>query len=271
MRFNPFAASEKSNFDRYLLYRGLGYSVPAAEVLSRLTYGDRESVLYAKQFPIENRLQMMYACMTEKKTGKPEPEPASDPETECLVDENCLSRDWPEFLEPEDAYSLYAVDADAADFGNNRSSIPKAKILRSRRFDEAKRIVAENELSAGEVNLSFDILASVPLCSMTIDGYEPIEEKNARSVFTAPISTFRMTTSTASIGILFNQLRSGRRIRMDQVRIEELLNDFDYASEIPSDAKFRIQTELLPKSVNKKLLYINVQACEEQREHARIA
>ena len=63
-----------------------------------------------------------------------------------------------------------------------------------------------------------------------------------------------MTTSTASIGILFNQLRSGRRIRMDQVRIEELLNDFDYASEIPSDAKFRIQTELLPKSVNKKLL-----------------
>lgn len=105
---------------------------------------------------------------------------------------------------------------------------------------------------------------------MTIDGYEPIEEKNARSVFTAPTSTFRMTTSTASIGILFNQLRSGRRIRMDQVRIEELLNYFDYASEIPSDAKFRIQTELLPKSVNKKLLYINVQACEEQREHQNI-
>ena len=270
MRFNPFAATGKGNFDRYLFYRGLGYSVPAAEVLSRLTYGDRESVLYAKQFPIENRLQMMYACMTERKTGKPGPEPASDPETECLVDENCLSRDWPDFLEPEDAYSLYAVDADAADFGTNRSSRPKSNMLRSRRFYEAKRIVAENELSAGEANLSFDILASVPLYSMTIDGYEPIEEKNARSVFTAPTSTFRMTTSTASIGILFNQLRSGRRIRMDQVRIEELLNDFDYASEIPSDAKFRIQTELLPKSVNKKLLYINVQACEEQREHQNI-
>ena len=268
MRFNPFAISRKDNFDRYLFYRGLGYSVPAAEVLSRLTYGDRESVLYAKQFPIENRLQMMYACMTERKTGKPELDP--DLETECLVDENCLSRDWPEFLEPEDAYSLYAVDADAADFGAKRSSRPKGNMLRSRRFYEAKRIVAENELSAGEANLSFDILASVPLCSMTIDGYEPIEEKNARSVFTAPTSTFRMTTSTASIGILFNQLRSGRRISMDQVRIEELLNDFDYASEIPSDAKFRIQTELLPKSVNKKLLYINVQACEEQREHQNI-
>lgn len=271
MRFNPFAATEKSNFDRYLFYRGLGYSVPAAEVLSRLTYGNRESVLYAKQFPIENRLQMMYACMTERKTGKPGQAPASDPETECLVDENCLSREWPEYLESEEAAdSVYTVDAEAADFGNNRSSIPKAKILRSRRFDAAKRIAAESDLSAGEANLSFDLLASVPLYSTTIDGYEPIEEKNARSVFTAPTSTFRMTTSTASIGILFNQLRSGRRIRMDQVRIEELLNYFDYASEIPSDAKFRIQTELLPKSVNKKLLYINVQACEEQREHQNI-
>ena len=269
MRFNPFEATGKGNFDRYLFYRGLGYSVPAAEVLSRLTYGDRESVLYAKQFPIENRLKMMYACMTERKTGKPEPDP--DLETECLVDENSLSREWPEYHESEEAAdSVYTVDADAADFGAKRSSRPKSNMLRSRRFYEAKRIVAENELSAGEANLSFDILASVPLCSMTIDGYEPIEEKNARSVFTAPTSTFRMTTSTASIGILFNQLRSGRRIRMDQVRIEELLNDFDYASEIPSDAKFRIQTELLPKSVNKKLLYINVQACEEQREHQNI-
>lgn len=152
MRFNPFAATGKGNFDRHLFYRGLGYSVPAAEVLSRLTYGDRESVLYAKQFPIENRLQMMYACMTERKTGKPGPEPASDLETECLVDENCLSHDWPEFLEPEDAYSFYAVDAEAADFGAKRSSRPKSNILRSRRFYEAKRIVAENELSAGEAN-----------------------------------------------------------------------------------------------------------------------
>lgn len=271
MRFNPFAATEKSNFDRYLFYRGLGYSVPVAEVLSRLTYGSRGSALYAKQFPIENRLQMMYAFMTERKTGKPGQAPASDPETECLVDENCLSREWPEYLESEEAAdSVYTVDAEAADFGNNRSSIPKAKILRSRRFDAAKRIAAESDLSAGEANLSFNLLASVPLYSMTIDGYEPIEEKNARSVFTAPTSTFRMTTSTASIGILFNQLRSGRRIRMDQVRIEELLNYFDYASEIPTDAKFCIQTELLPKANNKKLLYINVQACKEQRAHQNI-
>lgn len=98
MRFNSFAASKKDSFDRYIFYRGLGYSVPAAEVLSRLTYGSRESVLYAKQFPIENRLQMMYVCMTERKMSKPEPAPASDAGSELMVDENSLSREWPDFF-----------------------------------------------------------------------------------------------------------------------------------------------------------------------------
>ena len=270
MRFNPFAAFKKDSFDRYIFYRGLGYSVPAAEVLSRLTYGNSKSALYAKQFPIEKRLQMMYACMTERKTSKPRPIPTSDTGPELMIDENCLSRDWPEFLEPQDAYSLYYADAEAADFGTNRSSCPKLKILRSRHFDAAKKIAAENELSVGEADLSFCLLESVPLYSMTIDDYAPIEEKTARSVFTAPTSTFRMTTSSASMGILFNQLRSGRRINMNQVRIEELLNYFDYASEIPTDAKFRIQTELLQKSDSKKMLYINVQACKEQCEHQNI-
>ena len=270
MKFNPFAASKKDSFDRYLFYRGLGYSVPAAEVLSRLTYGSRESVLYAKQFPIENRLQMMYACMTERKTSKPESAPASDAGPELMIDENSLSREWPEFLEPEEAYSFFDVDAEAADFGTNRSSYPKPKILRSRRFDATKKIDAANQLSVAAASLSLGLTEPLFLDLMSLDDYFPIEEKNARSVSSAPTSTFRMTTSNASMGILFNQLRSGRRISLNQVRIEELLNYFDYASEIPTDAKFCIQTELLRKSDSKKLLYINVQACKEQREHQNI-
>lgn len=270
MRFNPFAASKKDSFDRYIFYRGLGYSVLAAEVLSRLTYGNSESALYAKQFPIEKRLQMMYACMTERKTSKPEPAPASDAGAELMIDENSLSREWPEFLEPEEAYSFFDVDAEAADFGTNRSSCPKPKILRSRRFDATKKIAAANQLSVADASLSLGLTEPFFLDLMSLDGYLPIEEKTARSVFTAPTSTFRMTTSSASMGILFNQLRSGRRVNMNQVRIEELLNYFDYTSEIPTDAKFCIQTELLPKSDSKKLLYINVQACKEQREHQNI-
>ena len=106
--------------------------------------------------------------------------------------------------------------------------------------------------------------------ALATDAYEPIEEKDAKGVFTAPTSTFRMTTSNASMGILFNQLRSGRYIEMDQVRIEEILNAFDYKVEAPKDAKFAITTELKPKSRDKKLLFVHVQACEERREHQNI-
>lgn len=57
---------------------------------------------------------------------------------------------------------------------------------------------------------------------------------------------------------------------MDQVRIEEVLNAFDYQTVSPTDECFRISTELLSKKDNKKLLYINVQACEKQKEHQNI-
>ena len=87
--------------------------------------------------------------------------------------------------------------------------------------------------------------ASELMESLSTDAYEPIEEKNAKNVFTAPTSTFRMTTSNASMGIVFNQIRSERRVDMDQVRIEEVLNYFDYDTEASADAKFSITTELM--------------------------
>ncbi len=105
---------------------------------------------------------------------------------------------------------------------------------------------------------------------LSTDAYEPIEEKDAKSVFTAPTSTFRMTTGSASMGVVFNQIRCGRRVSMDQVRIEEILNYFDYDAEVPADAKFGIATELLEKQENKKLLFIDVQAAEEQKEQQNI-
>ncbi|MBR3922898.1 MAG: von Willebrand factor type A domain-containing protein, partial [Kiritimatiellae bacterium] len=37
-----------------------------------------------------------------------------------------------------------------------------------------------------------------------------------------------MTTNTASAGVVFNQLRNGRRIDRNMVRIEEMLNYFRY-------------------------------------------
>ena len=106
--------------------------------------------------------------------------------------------------------------------------------------------------------------------ALSTDSYEPIEEKDAKNVFTSPTSTFRMTTSNASMGIVFNQIRSGRRVNMDEVRIEEVLNYFDYEAETPKDANFAICTELMEKKGNKKILFIDAQAAKEKKEHQNI-
>ena len=102
------------------------------------------------------------------------------------------------------------------------------------------------------------------------DEYEHIEEKNARSTAADPTSTFRMTTNTASAGIVLNQLRNGRRIDRSMVRIEEMLNYFPYESEIPADDMFNLSYEIMDSENNRKYLYINVQGREEVKEHQNI-
>ena len=83
-------------------------------------------------------------------------------------------------------------------------------------------------------------------------------------------STFRMTTNTASAGILFNQLRSRRGIDRSMVRIEEILNYFRYRHGKPQDQMFRISKEIKDLETRNKLLYIHVQGKEDVREKQNI-
>ena len=105
---------------------------------------------------------------------------------------------------------------------------------------------------------------------METDEYDPIEEKDFRSVANSMTSTFRMTTNTASAGVILNQLRNERRIDASMVRIEEMLNYFRYKSEKPESEKFKISYELKSFSDEKKLLYINVQGKEEVKSRQNI-
>ena len=125
---------------------------------------------------------------------------------------------------------------------------------------------------AAESSVSYIRPTGVRSCisDLASDSYEQIEEKSARSIFTSPSSTFRMTTNTASMGMVFNQIRNERHVSMAQVRIEEVLNYFDYENSSPQEEKFAVYTEILPKSRDKELLFIQVQAKQEVREHQNI-
>ena len=102
------------------------------------------------------------------------------------------------------------------------------------------------------------------------DEYEQIEEKDARTTIAEPTSTFRMTTNTASAGVILNQLRNERRIDKSMVRIEEMLNYFRYESTLPGDEMFNLSYELMDAGDRKKYLYINVQGREEVKDRQNI-
>ena len=102
------------------------------------------------------------------------------------------------------------------------------------------------------------------------DEYEPIEEKNARSTASEQTSTFRMTTNTASAGVILNQLRNARWIDRSMVRIEEMLNYFRYDSIVPKDEMFNISSEIMDLDDGRKYLYINAQGRDEVKEQQNI-
>ncbi|MDO5138674.1 MAG: von Willebrand factor type A domain-containing protein, partial [Oscillospiraceae bacterium] len=110
----------------------------------------------------------------------------------------------------------------------------------------------------------------VGAAGFSTDEYERIEEKDARSSVAESASTFRMTTNTASAGVILNQLRNGRRIDRSMVRIEEMLNYFRYDSAIPEKEMFNITCEMMDAEKEKKYLYINVQGREEVKEKQNI-
>ena len=263
---------------KYDYYRSLGYTEDAAAVFSTVTYGDEDLVsLVQKLTPDKTRTISDLAAWLKNR-----------PETR-----------------PDEAFSNYVMEnrpqppvEESPEFGLECTTAPP-----SWRSAKAQPTMAKGTINACMAptvafkaeeepteRFSLDCSYAAPArkarraCAkssrrsplralaeaLSTDSYETIEEKSAKSVFTSPTSTFRMTTSNASMGIVFNQLRRGRRVNMDQVRIEEMLNSFDYDAEAPVKEKFRISTELLPKGNSKKLLYIHAQAAEETKGHQNI-
>ena len=91
------------------------------------------------------------------------------------------------------------------------------------------------------------------------DSYETIEEKGFLSPLTSPTSTFRMTSNTVAFGILRKNKNSLRKFDKSMVRIEELLNNFEYKLSKPTTRMFNINTQICDKPNSKnKLLFVGL-------------
>ena len=266
MKFKHLINKSKETRRKYEYYLGLGYSEHAAKVLSVVTYGDENLVFLVKQLGRKNVIEGLYSWLHERKEKTP------GEAIEAFYDEKYRR---PLYEEEEKRRKIFAK-------ARGSRSMPSANISPSTVETCEKRspvacacqeILCDDDLTGCDPCIATDSVqedSSELMESLSTDAYAPIEEKDAKNVFTGPTSTFRMTTSNASMGIVFNQIRSERRVNMDQVRIEEVLNYFDYEAKIPTEAKFAITTELMEKKGNKKILFIDAQAAHEKKEHQNI-
>lgn len=98
-----------------------------------------------------------------------------------------------------------------------------------------------------------------------IDGevYAHFDDQAVRRVLEQPVSTFSVDVDTGSYSNVRRMLREGRLPPRDAVRVEEMLNYFDYAYAVPDDVDtpFRISTEIAPSPWNHRtrLLRIGIQ------------
>ena len=245
--FRNASQKDSDTLDKFIYYRELGYSAEASEFLSRVTYGDEDIARRARQLGMENGLAGLITWVKER-----EDSPEEDDQDGYFERHN---------------YSVGGYSDKSFSSLSRHSCSPFEELSDSDEFELPAAPTAGGRRKNATAYFSRAVECRKLLAT---DSYESFEEKDAKNILTAPTSTFRMTTSNASLGIVLNQLRNGRSVDMRQVRIEELLNAFDFDTVFPTVEKFRISTERMAKGNNKEILYINVQAAKEEKKHQNI-
>ena len=95
------------------------------------------------------------------------------------------------------------------------------------------------------------------------DRFESFETSSVRSVLEDPVSTFSIDVDTASYAVVRRALMEGRLPDPDSVRVEELINYFNYAYPLPDsrEAPFGVNVSVSPTPWNAdtKLMHIGIQ------------
>jgi Ca-activated chloride channel family protein len=95
--------------------------------------------------------------------------------------------------------------------------------------------------------------------------YNTIVENQFLSVWDQPLSTFSSDVDTASYSMVRRMINEGRTVNADAVRLEEMLNYFNYDYPEPEDGEvFSVSQELIdcPWNDQSRLLMIGVQALD---------
>ncbi len=98
------------------------------------------------------------------------------------------------------------------------------------------------------------------------DRFEEVKSNPVKSVSTEPVLTFSVDVDTASYAFMRSSLNNNQMPNPDSVRIEELINYFDYKYEVPADKSepFKANVQIMPTPWNEgtKLMSIGIKGYE---------
>ncbi|MGV6807071.1 MAG: vWA domain-containing protein [bacterium] len=101
------------------------------------------------------------------------------------------------------------------------------------------------------------------------DQFERVETNPVKKVAEEPVSTFSIDVDTASYSFVRRQLNSGVLPQKDAVRVEEMLNYFDYAYPLPDNKETPFSTTInvtdSPWTSGNRLIHIGIKGYELPR------
>ena len=229
--------SMKSATERgyYKYYISLGYDDVTSSVLALFTYG-------SKKIP-EFSIRDAYDAVADG--GEYPPPPPPPPRTPELEIQDLVERSRV-YCSPRLSYRPTG-SAPKTQTSQPDASAVELNIAPCLAFDSLDvldlpldRVGRRNKGPAGKNRMASRRIRNFSADVNDTDTYEHIEERGQQPLLSNATSTFRMTTNTASVGIVLNQLRNKRSITRDMVRIEEWLNYFRYQTSLPEEEMFRI-------------------------------
>ena len=136
----------------------------------------------------------------------------------------------------------------------------------------AKMMVAPSAPALNEAFATGDVLGSSRYAPMVQDreNYAHFDDSGVLRVAENPVSTFSIDVDTGSYSNLRRFLREGALPRQDAVRVEEMINYFDYGYAPPKDRStpFSVHAQLAPTPWNAKtqLMRIGLQGWKPEGE-----
>jgi len=104
------------------------------------------------------------------------------------------------------------------------------------------------------------------------DKFQQFDVNPVKQVADEPVSTFSADVDTASYSFIRRQLNAGRLPQKDSVRVEEMINYFDYAWPAASSAKSPFKPTVVvsdsPWGKGRKLVHIGIKGYEIPRDDA---